>query len=75
MDVALENCETLKFDPEDMVQKGVGWCLKDLMKADQDRVADYVMLLREQKVPSVITLYAIRDLKGDLRQKVLAAGP
>jgi len=71
-DVALEHCERLKHDTEDLVRKGVGWCLKDLMRADKKRVLDYVVSLRRQGVSSVITLYALRDIKGAERARVLA---
>jgi 3-methyladenine DNA glycosylase AlkD len=71
-DVALEHCDRLKHDTHDMVRKGVGWCLKDIMRADKKRVLDYVVSLRRQSVSSVITLYALRDIKGAERAKVLA---
>lgn len=71
-EVALEHCERLKHDAEDLVRKGVGWCLKDLMRADKKRVLDYVVSLRRQGVSSVITLYALRDIKGAERARVLA---
>lgn len=67
-DFALEMCHNLIESNEDLVQKGVGWVLKDLMKADKNRILNYVHQLREQKVSSTITLYAIRDLKGDERK-------
>ncbi len=73
-DTALEFCENLKHDVEDMVRKGVGWCLKDLMKADRQRIIDYVIELRHQKVSSTITLYALRDIKGEERSAILEAG-
>ncbi len=68
---ALELCENLSGDPEDLIQKGVGWTLKDLMRGDKDRVLEYVKELRRRGVPATITLYAIRDLKGAERQAVL----
>ena len=70
-DVALAQCENLKHDPEDMVRKGVGWSLKDLMRSDKKRVLEYVMSLREQGVSSVITLYALRDIKGEERARIV----
>ena len=70
-DVALEHCENLKHDTEDLVRKGVGWSLKDLMRSDKKRVLKYVMSLREQGVSSVVTLYALRDLKGEERARIL----
>ncbi len=70
-ELALALCERLKFDPEDMVQKGVGWCLKDLMHADKTRVLDYVKQLRKQGAPATLTLYALRDIKGQERASIL----
>jgi 3-methyladenine DNA glycosylase AlkD len=71
-DEALELCEPLVRDPEDLVLKGVGWCLKDVMRGDRPRVLAYVKELRGRGVSSVVTLYAIRDLKGEEREAVLA---
>ncbi|MBA3253984.1 MAG: DNA alkylation repair protein [Pseudomonadota bacterium] len=70
-DVALEHCENLKHDAEDLVLKGVGWSLKDLMRSDKKRILEYVISLREQGVSSVVTLYALRDTKGDERARIL----
>ncbi|MEM8857529.1 MAG: DNA alkylation repair protein [Chloroflexota bacterium] len=70
-DIALEMCDNLIHAEEDLVQKGVGWALKDLMKADKDRILDYVRQLRRDKISSTITLYAIRDLKGQERKDFL----
>lgn len=71
-DQVLQLCDQLIWDPEDLVQKGVGWALKDNMRGNRDKVLAYVKKLRRQGVPSTITLYAIRDLKGAERQEVLA---
>ncbi len=71
-DIALNHCENLVHDPNDMVRKGVGWCLKDLMRNDKKRVLDYVVQLRKRGVSSVITLYALKDIKGAERKRVLA---
>lgn len=70
-DVALNFCENLIFDQEDLVLKGVGWSLKDMMHSDKDRILDYVINLRARGVSSVVTLYAIKDLMGDERARVL----
>ena len=74
-DVALELCERLAGDPEVMVQKGVGWALKDIMRSAEDRVVACVKALRAAGAPSVVTLYAIRNLDGSKRQAVLAVKP
>lgn len=68
---ALMLCENLVSAPEDLVQKGVGWCLKDVMRGDKKCVLTYVEQLRKRGVPATITLYAIRDLKGSERDMVL----
>ena len=70
-DDALRLCETLVGDPEDLVQKGVGWALKDVMRGDRERVLAYVKELRRRGVSATITLYAIRDLSGRERHEVL----
>ena len=70
-DMALKFCENLVYDAEILVQKGVGWSLKDLMRNDKQRIIDYVSDLRARGVSSVITLYAVKDLKGDERDKIL----
>jgi len=70
-DDALLLCENLIFDKEDLVQKGVGWCLKDVMRGDKKKVFEYVKKLRKRSVPATITLYAIRDLVGKERSDIL----
>lgn len=63
--------ENLIWDEEDIVQKGVGWALKDNLRSAPDLMLHYIKDLRRRGVPSTITLYAIRDLKGAKRQEVL----
>lgn len=69
---ALRFCENLVWDKEDIVQKGVGWALKDNMRSAQKTVLPFVKDLRRRGVSSTITLYAIRDLKGTKRNEVLS---
>jgi 3-methyladenine DNA glycosylase AlkD len=75
VDITLELCDNLIWDEEDLVRKGIGWALKDTMRADRDRILEYVKELRRKGVSSTITLYAIRDLKGEQRQEVLSIKP
>ena len=74
IDHALELCELLKHDREDLVQKGVGWCLKDHLRFDKPRIKDYVVKLRQQSVPATITSYALRDLAKAERQAIISRG-
>ncbi len=71
IDEALELCANLIWDEEDLVRKGVGWALKDNMRADKNRVIEYVKSLRRKGVSSTITLYATRDLKGEEKKEIL----
>ncbi|MFX0063634.1 MAG: DNA alkylation repair protein [Candidatus Hermodarchaeota archaeon] len=71
-DEVLHLCNKLIWDPEDIVQKGVGWALKDNLRSSPDRILPYIKELRRKGVPSTITLYAIRDLKGAERKEVLS---
>ena len=57
------------------MQKGVGWALKDNLPGARERVLDYVKSLRRNGVSSTITLYAIRDLRGEEREEVLRVKP
>ncbi len=74
-DVGLELAARLSSDPELMVQKGVGWALKDMMASDEDRIIRIVKELRAAGAPSVVTLYAIRNLEPEKRRAVLAVRP
>lgn len=71
----LSACERLIADNDDLVRKGVGWALKDLMRGDRETVLEYVEGLRRRGVTAVITLYALRDIRGAERQRVLAIKP
>ena len=71
-DVALELCESLADDADDLVQKAVGWCLKDNLRGDAERVLGYILDLRRRGAPATVTLYALRDLKGPERAAALA---
>ena len=67
----LRLCERLIHDEEDIVRKGIGWALKDSLKGSRDRVLPYIIDLRKRGVSSTITLYAIRDLEGSERAKII----
>ncbi len=78
VDETLCFCQALMHDPEDLVQKGVGWALKDTIRdgpAAKRRVLALVKRMRREGLPSVITLYAIRDLKGAERAAILNIRP
>jgi len=71
-DTVIRLCDNLIWDTEDIVRKGAGWALKDNLRAAPDTILPYIKKLRRMGVSSTITLYAIRGLKGQQRQDVLA---
>ena len=74
VDETLRFCEALMHDTEELVQKGVGWALKDTIRAGpaaKRRVLALVKRMRREGLPSTIRLYAIRDLRGAERAAIL----
>lgn len=57
------------------MRRGVGWALKDTVRADKKRVLEYVKSLRRKGISSTIALYAIRDMKGEEMEEVLSIKP
>lgn len=70
-DVALRFCNALLNDNEHLVQTGVGWCLRDLMRWHKEEILPYVIELRRMGINGKITLYALRDIKGEERKAIL----
>ncbi len=71
-DIVIEISRHLAFDKEDIVQKGVGWALKDNMRSAPDKIVPFVKDLRRRGAPSTVILYAIRNLKGKQREDIMA---
>jgi len=69
---ALRLCARLAWDKEDIVRKGVGWALKDCLRAAPEPVKALVKDLRRRGAPATVTLYAVRDLRGTERDEILA---
>lgn len=72
-DVARRFCHALIHDNEHLVQTGVGWCLRDQMRWHKEEILPYVVELRRTGVSSKITLYALRDIKGEERKAILTS--
>ena len=70
-EVALRHCQALIHDAEHLVQTGVGWCLRNLMRWRKEEILAYILDLRRMGVSSKITLYALREIKGVERKNVL----
>jgi 3-methyladenine DNA glycosylase AlkD len=58
-------------DDDDMVQKGLGWLLRETAKADPKRTLPYLMKIRN-KAPRLVLRTACETLPVRVRKKVLA---
>jgi 3-methyladenine DNA glycosylase AlkD len=63
-------CDLLLADEDDMVQKGLGWLLRETAKADAKRTAPYLMRIRA-RAPRLVLRTACETLPGILRNKIL----
>lgn len=70
-DVALQFCDRLKFSPEDLVLKGVGWSLKDMMRSDKPRIVNVIKGYYAEGVSGMVVRYALKDIPSIERQAIL----
>ena len=59
-------------DQDDMVQKGLGWLLRETAKADANTTVPYLMSIRD-RAPRLVLRTACQTLPTGLRLKVLSA--
>ncbi|HEY6075048.1 MAG TPA: DNA alkylation repair protein [Anaerolineales bacterium] len=57
-------------DEDDMVQKGLGWLLREMAKADPARTVPYLMKIRD-RAPRLVLRTACETLPLSMRQRVL----
>jgi len=57
-------------DKDDMVQKGLGWLLRETAKADAKRTVPYLMSIRE-RAPRLVLRTACETLPIPVRKKIL----
>jgi 3-methyladenine DNA glycosylase AlkD len=63
--------DLLVSDEDDMVQKGLGWLLRETAKADAKRTVPYLMCIRKQ-APRLVLRTACETLPPGVRNKILA---
>src|SRR5262249_3030050 len=61
---------TLLYDEDDMVQKGLGWLLRETAKADPKRTIPYLMRIRSE-VPRLVLRTACETLSPTERSRIL----
>lgn len=71
LDHAIEIADMLLTDPDDMVQKGYGWMLKEAGNHYRDEVFEYVMK-NKKKMPRTALRYAIEKFPTAMRKQALA---
>jgi 3-methyladenine DNA glycosylase AlkD len=68
---ALHVADLLLVDPDDLVQKGYGWMLKEMSRSEPELVFDYVMQ-HKTVMPRTALRYAIEKLSSDRRAEAMA---
>ena len=63
--------DRLLADEDDMVQKGLGWLLRETAKFDAKRTVPYLMKIRG-RAPRLVLRTACETLPADLKKRVLA---
>jgi 3-methyladenine DNA glycosylase AlkD len=58
-------------DEDDMVQKGLGWLLRETAKADAKRTAPYLISIRG-RAPRLVLRTACETLPASTRKKILS---
>ena len=67
---ALEICDALLMDADDLVQKGYGWLLKEESRTHQKEVLNYV-IKNKQTMPRTALRYAIELMNKELKLEVM----
>jgi 3-methyladenine DNA glycosylase AlkD len=63
----------LLSDEDDMVQKGLGWLLRETAKFDAERTVPYLMKIRD-RAPRLVLRTACETLPSAVKKKVLGQG-
>jgi 3-methyladenine DNA glycosylase AlkD len=64
--------DSLLADDDDMVQKGLGWLLRETAKFDAKRTVAYLMKIRG-RAPRLVLRTACETLPGSVKRRILAA--
>jgi 3-methyladenine DNA glycosylase AlkD len=63
--------DALLDDQDDMVQKGLGWLLRETAKFDADRTIPYLMKIRG-RAPRLILRTACETLPEEIKKPILS---
>jgi 3-methyladenine DNA glycosylase AlkD len=68
--LAFEICERLLFDKHDLIQKAVGWMLREIGKRDFNYELNFVKKFNKE-MPRTTLRYAIEKFPEKTRQELL----
>jgi 3-methyladenine DNA glycosylase AlkD len=71
---AFEIADALLEDPDDLVQKGYGWLLKEASRLHQPEVLDFVMKRRD-RMPRTALRYAVELMPPAMRKEAMQKEP
>jgi len=66
--------DLLLSDEDDMVQKGLGWLLRETAKTDAKRTVPYLMSIRK-RAPRLVLRTACETLPLIVRARIRSRGP
>lgn len=67
---AFQIANILLEDPDDLVQKGYGWMLKEATRHQESKIFQYVMK-NKNKMPRTALRYAIEKMPADLKKQAM----
>lgn len=70
LDDILAIADALLTDPDDLIQKGYGWMLKEASKQHQSQVFDYIMK-HKATMPRTALRYSIEKMPPDLKKQAM----
>ena len=65
-----EIADILLIDPDDLVQKGYGWMLKEASKKNQDKIFGYV-ISKKDVMPRTALRYAIEKMPKEMKAEAM----
>ncbi len=71
-EAAFDICHRLAEDRDDMVEKAIGWLLKEVSRTQPEAVADY-LLENIERLSRTTVRYACEKLPARLRNRVMTA--
>lgn len=71
IDLCLEFAEILKLDDHDLIQKAVGWMLREAAKVKQPPVVAFLRK-HKAKLPRILLRYAIERFPKELKQELMS---